>query len=133
MANDTLNFKYDRSVGRDIDASNDCFIRALAISLDVPWSEVIELVNSYLEYALCERDAGYHGTPCYIARLVLSGLGFRQVECVHGSTLENWLDFGNLPSNCVVLLKNHALAVRDNRAHDMSFTSHSIVHEYWVN
>ena len=133
MANDTLKFTFDESVGRNPYATDDCFIRALAISLDVPWSEVIELVNSYLVYDLCEGNAGYRPTPCYIARLVLSGLGFRQVECVHGSTLENWLDFGNLPSNCVVLLKDHALAVRDNRAHDLSFTSQSLVREYWIN
>ena len=139
MAN-THHFIKDSSNGRDRDATSDCVIRAIAISLDVPWTEVVELVDSYLvEYPF--NKAGHDGTPREVMEDVLDGLGYRRVCPEYSSDLwlqplKTWIDVERFPSNCVVITRGHAQAVLDNRIHDLTagtYEDHTYIEEYWVN
>ena len=134
-------FIRDPSNGRNTKATNDCLIRALAISLEVPWSEVIELVDSYLaEYPFSK--AGRDGTPLGVAKSVLSELGYRRVCPTNTPSdlwmrpLKNWIDVKRFPLNCIVITRCHAQAVIENRIHDLTpfcYDNHTFIREYWVN
>ena len=133
----TLNFTYD-DAKRPPYAYEDCVIRSLAISLDVPWIEVVELVDSYLNADLAfsgsYHKAGTTGIPTSVVRHVLEDLGFRRVECSSfPSSITELIVECNLPNNCVALSRNHILAVLNNVVHDIFAPSSSPIIEYWIN
>ena len=140
----SLNFTFD-DAKRPPWAYEDCVIRSLAISLDVPWKEVVELVNSYLDADPIHKydpRAGTSGVSASVTRNVLEGLGFRRVERFMPASLSYRIENNDLPANIIAFVSvrgapslesSHAVAIRDNVIHDIFDSSQYECREYWIN
>lgn len=115
---------------------NDCVVRAVAIATEMPYKQVYQRMNIYLDFYAYGRTAR-QGIPLPIIQKFMKALGWKYVEAKqYGKHSSMHLNAKELPSGRIIAdMKGHVSAVIDGVIHDTWDASNggeTPVNGYWV-
>ncbi len=97
--------------------NGDCAVRALALYLNVPYTEALELMHSATSFTLTKKG----GTPFEEYKALLLSLGMKYVRArirVNSATATS-----KLPREAILIFKTHAVAYKNGTIHDSFYTT----------